>query len=110
MVEDSLKEELYKNIKKYGLKSKQTYSTTVRIAFELDNVYRNNRTISSYYNKSIDALIEYIKSNEINPTEVKWNKQAVKHGYLSSETMGYLDGEGFNKLCKRIRKNIEKGR
>ena len=109
MVKDSLKKELEKNIKEYGLQSEETYNTSVRIAFELENIYKSKKTIPSYYNKSIDALIEYIKNNEINPSEKRWNKYAIKNGYLSSQTIGYLDGAGFNKLCKRIRKKIEKG-
>jgi len=104
---DSLKEKLYKDIKEYGLQSLQTYNTSLRIAFELENIYNKNKTISSYYNQSIDALIEYIKNSEINPSEARWNQYAIKYGYLSSQSMGYLDGIGFNKLCKRIRKELE---
>lgn len=100
MVEDSLNEEIY--IKKYKIQSKQTYNTNTKVALKSES------NISSYYDKSIDALIEYIKNNEINPSEVRWNKHAIQHDYLSSQSIGYLNGRGFNKLCKIIRKKIEK--
>ena len=107
MVIDSLKKELTENIKKYGLKSKQAYKTSKRIAFELENIYVKQKSIPSYYNKSMEALKEYMQNNEINPSEIRWNKYALAHGYLSSQSMGFLDGDGFNKLCKEIRKEIE---
>ncbi len=107
MVIDSLKEELSENIKKYGLHSKQAYNTSTKIAFELENKYVKQKCISSYYNESIEGLKQYMQNNEVNPSEVRWNKYAIKHSYLSSQTMGYLYGEGFNKLCKKIRKEME---
>lgn len=61
-----------------------------------------------YYEESIYALIEYIKENEQNPNEKKWDKIAVDKKYLSSKTIGYISGVGFNKLCRNLRKQINK--
>lgn len=106
MVISKLKSELGYIIKKYGINSIQAYNMSVRISIELDK--KNNKdTLQSYYNNSINALIEYIKINEINPSEVRWNNYATKRGYLSSQTMGYIYGDGFNKLCKEIRKELK---
>ena len=59
-----------------------------------------------YYEKSIKELTEYIRNNEKNPNERHWNRYALEKQCLSSETIGYLCGIGFNKLCRKIRKQI----
>lgn len=93
-------------IKKYGINSIQAYNMSVMLAIETDKKY-NNKTIQSYYNNSFNALVKYIKVNEINPSENRWNKYAIKNNYLSSQSMGYIYGNGFNKLCKEIRKELK---
>ncbi len=105
---EELKEELQYIINKYGVNSIEAYDMSIRLSIEIDKVYNNATTIESYYNNSYKALTEYIQLSETNPTEVMWNRHAIKNRYLSSETMGYIDGEGFNKLCKKIRKKIKR--
>lgn len=105
---ESLEQELYEAIKKYGVNSKEAYYISMRIAFELEDIYGNKKTIQSYYNKSILALTNYIKINEKNPSEKEWDEYIVDKLYLSSKSIGYLYGRGFNKLCKQIRKKINK--
>lgn len=107
MVTERLMEELKNVIKKYGINSKEAYQKSMQIAYEIENKF-TKVTVSGYYNTSIYALTEYIKNNEKNPNEKSWNKMAVEDDYLSSETIGYLYGEGFNKLCKDIRKKLKK--
>lgn len=107
MVTVILMKELKNAIKIYGINSKEAYQKSMQIAYEIENKY-TKVTVSGYYNKSIYGLIEYIKNNEKNPNEKNWNKIAVENNYLSSETIGYLYGDGFNKLCKDIRKKIKK--
>jgi len=106
MVISKLKKELGYVIKKYGINSIQAYNMSIRISIELDKKY-NADTLQSYYNDSLNALIKYIETNEKNPSEVRWNNYVVKKGYLSSQTMGYIYGNGFNKLCKEIRKELK---
>lgn len=106
MVINELKKKLEYVIKEYGINSTEAYNVSTRIAIEIDKIYNKN-TVQSYYNESLDALTNYIKENEINPSEVRWNKYAVENRYLSSETMGYIYGEGFNKLCKELRKELK---
>jgi len=106
MVISKLKRVLKYVIKKYGVGSKEAYHVSFMLSIELDNL-RYKNTIQSYYNESIEALIKYMQVNEMNPSEVRWNHYAVKNGYLSSQTMGYIYGQGFNKLCKAIRKKIK---
>lgn len=106
MVINKLKEQLGYVIKKYGINSIQAYNMSVRISIELDKKDKDD-TIQSYYNDSLSALIKYIETNEVNPSEVRWNNYAVKNGHLSSQTMGYIYGNGFNKLCKEIRKELK---
>lgn len=64
-------------------------------------------TNNNYYNKSIEALKEYIGREKKTITEVEWNRLAFKNNYLSSETIGYLSKVKFNKLCKKILKDIK---
>lgn len=73
---------------------------------------QNNKEESSknYYKKSIDALVEYMKNNEKNPSEKCWDKFAICNNYLSSKTIGYISGMGFNTFCRNVRKEINKNK
>ena len=62
----------------------------------------------NYYDVTIYALIQYMKKNEKNPSEKSWDRIATKDKYLSSKTIGYISGLGFNKLCRNLRKQINK--
>lgn len=63
----------------------------------------NNRyKVEVYYEKSIKELEKYIKKTKTRPNEKTWNRYAVENGYLCSETIGYICGIGFNKLCRKI--------
>ena len=104
---NKLKSRLQHAIQKYGINSEEAYYISFMLSIEIDNKYHNN-TIQSYYTNSMEALIEYMQMNEMNPSEARWNKYAVNNGYLSSQTMGYIYGQGFNKLCKEIRKKFKK--
>ena len=64
--------------------------------------------IENNYEKSIAALKEYINKNQKNPNEKWWNQYAIENYYLSSKTLGYLSGVGFNTVCKNIRKEVNK--
>lgn len=54
------------------------------------------------YNITLEALEEYIRITKKRPNEKTWNQYALKNNYLSSETIGYICGIGFNKLCRNI--------
>lgn len=58
--------------------------------------------VQLYYEKSLKELERYIKTTRTRPNEKTWNKFAVQNGYLSSESIGYICGIGFNKLCRKI--------
>lgn len=106
MVIENLNETLKEVIKKYGINSVEAYHISVMLAIQTQSLY-NNKSLQNYYNKSINALIEYLIINDTNPNEVKWNRYAVKNGYLCSETIGYMYGKGFHILCKSIRKKLK---
>lgn len=108
MVEKNLEQELYETIKRYGVNSKEAYYVSMCLAFELEQVYNNKKTIQSYYNKSINALMYYMKENLKNPSEKEWDTYIVDKTYLSSKSMGYIFGNGFNQLCKQLRKKMNK--
>ncbi len=108
MVEKNLEQELYETINKYGVDSKEAYYISMRLAFELEQIYNHKKTIQSYYNKSINALTNYMKENPKNPSEREWDVYIVDKSYLSSKSMGYIYGSGFNRLCKQLRKKINK--
>lgn len=59
-----------------------------------------------YYQESMDALVQYMKKHEQNPSEKRWNEYAICERYLSSQTIGYLNGIGFHTLCRKLRKEI----
>ncbi len=66
------------------------------------------RKLNYYYEESINALIQYMKEHDVNPSEKCWNHYAIQKKYLSSKTIGYLSGIGFNTLCRKTRKQINK--
>ena len=74
---------------------------------KLENIKLKKCTIDSYKN-SKQELINYIYINDKNPSEKIWNEIAINKNLLSSKTLGYIEGAGFNKLCKNIRKNLKK--
>ena len=66
------------------------------------------KNIEKHYDDSIYALIEYVYKNEKYPSEVIWNRLAIEKNYLLAETIGYIYGYGFNKLCRKIIREIKK--
>lgn len=88
--------------------NEEAYSETNIIEGKKINQLEEN--LKNYYEESIYALIEYMKSNEKNPSENKWDKIAISEKYLSSKTIGYISGIGFNTLCRNLRKQINKNK
>lgn len=107
MVIDELKNKLKNTIKSHGIEYKTNYQICKILSIENDKKY-NEKALQNYYLDSIIELIEYMKINEKNPSESRWNKYAVEKGCLSSETIGYMYGDGFNNLCRKIRKMLNK--
>ncbi len=66
------------------------------------------KQLDYYYEKSINALVQYIKKHDSNPSEKWWNQYAIRKKYLSSKTIGYLSGMGFNTFCRKTRKKVNK--
>ena len=81
---DVLMDELKYIVEKYGINSKEAYKKSMQIAFEVEKKYAKG-TVASYYNESMYALIEYIKSNEKNPNEKTWNEYTGRCGHFSSQ-------------------------
>lgn len=106
-VRNKLINELKNTIKKHGIDYKKNYKICKILSIENDKKYNNN-TIQSYYLDSLIALIQYMKVHDKNPSESRWNKYAIQNRYLSSKTMGYIYEEGFNNLCRKIRKELNK--
>ena len=63
---------------------------------------KNENELLEIYNISIEALEKYIKETGKRPNEKIWNRYAIENNYLSSETIGYICGIGFNKLCRNL--------
>lgn len=63
---------------------------------------KNNIELMIMYDKTIIALEHYMKETGKRPNEKTWNQYAIKNNYLSSETIGYICGIGFNKLCRNL--------
>ena len=59
------------------------------------------------YQKTMEALTQYIKENKKIPTERVWNKIATKSDLLTSQTLGYLYGAKFPELCKELYTKIQ---
>ena len=85
-------------------------------AYNATNIIENEETKQleekqkNYYAESMYALIEYMKNDEKNPSEKRWDEFAVHKKYLSSKTIGYISGIGFNTLCRNLRKQINKNK
>lgn len=77
---------------------------------EKEEIHQLEETKKDYYEESIYALIEYMKNDEKNPNENRWNEIAISKKYLSSKTIGYISGMGFNTLCRKLRKQINKNK
>lgn len=75
-----------------------------------EGISQKENETPNYYEKSLEALIEYMKNNEKNPSEKRWDEFAVSKKYLSSKTIGYISGTGFNKFCRNLRKQINKSK
>ena len=73
-----------KNILENKNENKEAYSITNIIEGEKINKLEEN--LKNYYEESIYALIEYMKKDEKNPSEKRWDKFAVSEKYLSSKT------------------------
>lgn len=107
MVINELKNELKNTIQRYGINSKRTYQICKMLSIKNDEKH-SETALQNYYLDSIIALIEYMKLNEVNPSEKRWDKYAIENRYLSSKTIGYMYEDGFNNLCRKIRKLINK--
>ena len=55
----------------------------------------SNYTILEIYEKSVKELERIIKETNKRPNEENWNRYAVRNGYLSSESIGYICGIRF---------------
>ena len=77
---------------------------------EIEEINKQENKTKNYYEKSLEALIEYMKNNEQNPSEKRWDEFAIYNKYLSSKTIGYISGIGFNKFCRKLRKEINKSK
>lgn len=97
-----------RNILEYESENEEAYSRKNIVENEETNCLEEQT--KNYYEESIYALIEYMKNNEKNPNEKEWDKFAVCRRYLSSKTIGYIYGKGFNKLCRNLRKQINKNK
>ncbi len=101
-------EDILKNtIKEYGIDDIRAYHLSKILSIENDKKY-NKQALQNYYLDSIVKLIEYMKKNEKNPSENMWNKYAIENRCLTSKTIGYMYESGFNSLCRKIRKHINK--
>ena len=110
VVEEMLKEELDRIIQEYGIDSEEAYEITKRIEEYLRNQeLKKKLKARKYYENSLSGLEQYMRDNEKNPSEQRWNRYALEHGYLSAKVIGYLSGKGFNKLCKQKRREQLQG-
>lgn len=92
-------------IEKYQNSNEEAYGTKKII----ENEEKEKQKIN-YYDVTIYALIQYMKNSKENPSEKKWDKIAIEKQYLSSKTIGYISGVGFNKFCRNLRKQINKSK
>lgn len=77
-------------------------------AYDINDVIEEKEKKRNYYDETIYALIQYMKNNEKNPSEKRWDEVAIKEQCLSSKTIGYVSGIGFNKFCRNLRKQINR--
>lgn len=68
---------------------------------------QNNEFLQTY-NKTMEELEKLIKSIKKNPGEREWNKYASQNGYLLSNTISYVSGKKFNKICSELIKMEDK--
>lgn len=52
-------------------------------------------SILDKYEESVKELERIIKKTNTRPNEKNWNRYAIKNGYLSSESIGYICGMRF---------------
>jgi len=62
--------------------------------------------MNEIYTISMEKLKEYLEANKGMPSEKEWNRFAVKNELLSSKTISFLSGMGFNTLCRKMMKQI----
>ena len=60
------------------------------------------------YEKSLQELKTYIDLIKDIPSEQQWNKYCVKQNLLSSKSLEYIYGKGFNKMCRNLMKKSRK--
>lgn len=60
------------------------------------------------YKESMEALQLYMKTVKNIPSELDWNNYAVQEKLLSSKSIEYYSNTKFNKLCRKIIKEINK--
>lgn len=82
----------------------------VRVAKALDvpitDLYRVKWWFMEAYSRSLEELKLYLKIiNEI-PNERMWNKYAKEEKCLSSKSLEYCYGENFNKMCRKLIKEV----
>lgn len=91
-----------------GINNKTKSTHTINSIVQ-NNIYKDN-TKTNYYDKTVDVLTKYMEENEKNPTEKLWDEIAIREKCLSSKTLGFVSGIGFNKLCRNLRKKINKSK
>lgn len=62
--------------------------------------------MNEIYTISVEKLKEYLENNKSMPSEKEWNRFAVEKKLLSSKTISFLAGMGFNTLCRKMMKQI----
>ena len=50
----------------------------------------------------------YLKINNIIPSEKEWNQYCLENKLLCSKSLEYMYGEGFNKMCRNLIKEVRK--
>ena len=58
----------------------------------------------------MEKLKEYLFKKNCMPSEKVWNRFAVEQNLLSSKTITYLSGIGFNKICRNMMKQINQNK
>lgn len=58
------------------------------------------------YTNSLEGIKEYLRNEKRIPNEKEWNRYAVKQNLLSAQTVSYLAGIGFNKVCRNLYKEV----
>ena len=58
------------------------------------------------YTNSVKRLKEYLRNEKRIPSEKEWNRYAVSENLLSAQTISYLSGMGFNRVCRNLLKEI----